>query len=396
VRVKQLEIKKNGHFSHHALSDKERKNLVILELIRKKGPISRTDISKITDINMVSISKYMKSFLDENLVVEKGFTASTGGRRPELVEFNPKGGYVIGVDVSSGEYRAVMMDLGLNVAGEIKRPRGNSGKKEDEDAVVSLVDELVLKSGIEAKNIKGIGVGASSNDLGGLKPALEKRFGMPVYAATEAATAAYGEKKLNPAADVEDMLYMHSDVGCGIVVMGDIYFGAGGNAGDMVSFNELIAREEEGSVFKGAQYLRPWCVDLGMIETAKREIERGIGTKMVGLAGGDIRGVTRQVVIEAARQSDEIALDIVKNVAVNLGIRIAYLVNIFDPEVVVVGGCMEKAGDLVLEPIRKEIKKFTVSRQSDRVRIIPSVLGDNAVSLGAAALVIREVFIKAQ
>lgn len=390
-----MEIKKNGHFSHHALTDKERKNIAILELIRKKGPISRTDISKITDINMVSISKYMKNFLDEKLVVEKGFTASTGGRRPELVEFNPKGAHVIGLDASSSDLRAVIMDLGHAVTAKVSRPKAKARPEEVEGIAVSLVEELIAKSGVPAGEIKAIGIGMTGNENGGLRAALEKKFGISAYAATEAAAAGYGEKKLNPKADVEDMLYMHSDIGCGIVVMGDIYFGAGGYAGDMVPFNERVAEEEQNIFFKGAQYLRPWCVDLGMIETAKREIERGIGTKMVGIAGGDVNNITRQVVIEAAAQKDDVALDIVKNVAVNLGIRIAYLVNIFDPEVVVVGGSIERAGDLVMDPIRKEIRKFTVARGSESVKVIPSALGEDAVSLGAATLAIREIFIRA-
>lgn len=390
-----MEIKKDGHFSHHSLSDKERKNLSILELIRKKGPISRTEISRVTDINMVSISKYMKAFLDKDFVVEKGFNVSTGGRRPELVEFNTKGGYAIGVDLSAGEYIAVMTDLGYNLTGKVSCPKGREKKPDAESKVAALVEELIRKSGVNQGSIKAIGMGTSGNGLLSIGAAVEKKLGIPTYMASEAAAAAYGEKKLNAAADVEDMLYMHSDIGCGIVVMGDIYFGAGGNAGDMLSFNERLAEEEENAFFKGAQYLRPWCVDLGMIEAAKREIERGIGTKMVALAGGNIGDVTRLVVIEAARQNDEIALDIVKNVAVNLGIRVAYLVNIFDPEVVVIGGGIEKAGDLIMDPIKKEIRKFTVARQSENVKVIPSALGEDAVSLGAAALAVRELFIKA-
>lgn len=389
-----MEIKKDGHFSHHSLNDKERKNLTILELIRKKGPISRTEISRITDINMVSISKYIKTFLDLGLVIEKGFTESTGGRRQELVELDPKGAFVIGIDISSSQYSAVVTDLDFKVVAR-KRRAGPSKKNDICGVVEALAEELISGSGIDKKAIKAIGLGISGNGDGhNVREAIEKKFGVSTYVATEAAAAAYGEKKLNPAADVEDMLYMHSDIGCGIIVMGDIYFGAGGNAGDMLSFNERIA-EEENAFFKSVQYLRPWCVDLGMIESAKKEIERGIGTKMVALSGGEIGGITRQVVIEAARQNDEIALDIVKNVAVNLGIRIAYLVNIFDPEVVVIGGCIEKAGDLIMEPIQKEVRKFTMARSSEQVRVIPSALGEDAVSMGAAALATREIFIKA-
>jgi len=76
-------------------------------------------------------------------------------------------------------------------------------------------------------------------------------------------------------------------------------------------------------------------------------------------------------------------------------VRIAYLVNLFNPEVVVVGGGVEKAGELILDPIRKAVKKLAFSEQAGIVKIITSALGEDAVSLGAASLAVREIFLKA-
>jgi predicted transcriptional regulator len=73
-----MDIKQEGLFHHCSLSDKERKNLAILELVRKKGPISRTEISHVTDINIVSISNYIKSYISKGIVAETGWDASTG------------------------------------------------------------------------------------------------------------------------------------------------------------------------------------------------------------------------------------------------------------------------------------------------------------------------------
>ena len=84
--VKKTEIKRSNLFKLKGLSEKEIKNLEVLELISKKGVISRTDISKITGINIVSISNYIKDYIDRKLVDEKGLDVSSGGRKPELVE----------------------------------------------------------------------------------------------------------------------------------------------------------------------------------------------------------------------------------------------------------------------------------------------------------------------
>ncbi|MFA6078703.1 MAG: ROK family protein [Candidatus Omnitrophota bacterium] len=390
-----METKRDGLFSYHTLNDKERKNLMILELIKKKGPISRTDISHITDINMVSTSNYIKNYIDKKFVHEKGFDVSTGGRRPELVEFNATGGYVIGVDVNTIELSAVVTNLAAQVIAKGKVPKPAGALKEVVDGAVALIEKIIKESNINKPDIRAIGLGIAGNNFLSFTGEIEKKTGIETYAGSDAACAAFGEKKLNPEADVEDMLYMYSDVGCGIVVRGDIYFGAGGSAGEMHAFNERISKEEDSVFFKESQYLRPWCIELGIIQAAKREIARGIGTKMVALASGHIENVTKQVVIEAARQNDEIALDIIKNAGINLGIRTAYLVNLFDPEVVVVGGSIEKAGDIILNPIKNAIKKFAFNKQASLVRIIPSMLGEEGVSLGAASLAIREIFLKA-
>jgi len=382
-------------FTHHTLNDKERKNLTILELIRKSGAISRTDISKTADINIVSISNYVKNYIDKKLILEKGFDVSSGGRRPELVELNRRENYFLGVDVNSVGLIAAMTDIAIASVGKVKTPKPKGTAKDLAGGIIESVNRLIDTSGVEKAKIRAIGIGASGNNLLQIADEVEKTFGVETFIGSDAACAALAEKRLNPQADVEDLLYMYSDVGCGIIVKGDIYFGAGGSAGEMVSFNERISKDEENAFFRDSQYLRPWCIDLGIIQSAKREIAKGVGTKIVALADGNIENVTKQVVIEAARQNDEIALDILKSAGLNLGIRTAYLVNLFDPGAVVIGGSIEKAGELILEPIRSAVKKFTFNRKSDLVKIIPSVLGEDAVSLGAAALAIREIFLRA-
>ena len=137
---------------------------------------------------------------------------------------------------------------------------------------------------------------------------------------------------------------------------------------------EHISKEEELIFFKGTQYLRPWGEDLGITQMAKREIEKGIGTKIVACAKGDPKNITTDIVVEAATQNDDVAADIIRNAGMNLGIRIAYLVNLFNPEVVVIGGGIERAGDIVLDPIRKTVKKLAFHEQANIVKIIPSAM----------------------
>src|SRR3989338_220447 len=82
-------------------TEKERRNLAILDIIRRSREISRAEISKITHLNIVTVSNYIDDYITKGLVLEKGLDVSTGGRRPELLELNSKFGYTIGVDLGS-------------------------------------------------------------------------------------------------------------------------------------------------------------------------------------------------------------------------------------------------------------------------------------------------------
>src|SRR3989338_6900440 len=113
--VKITETEKNNNFTFGNLSDKELRNLEIFELIRKRGATSRTEITKITGINIVSVSNYINDYMKNSLVLEKGLDVSSGGRKPELVELNKDGNYVIGVDLAKEETRISLADLGMNV-----------------------------------------------------------------------------------------------------------------------------------------------------------------------------------------------------------------------------------------------------------------------------------------
>jgi N-acetylglucosamine repressor len=387
-----MKSRREGLFSY-ALSDREQKNLMILELIRKKGPITRLDISKITDINLVSISNYIKKYTDRKLVTETVSSVSSGGRKPEIVELNTKGVYVIGLDVGEKEIKGVVTDLASGVAGKARAERPAGDREKAAAAAIGLVGELCDKAKVSIDEVMAIGMGSAA-DEGAIRGAVEKKFGKDTFMGNAPSCAAFGEKRLNPDADVENLLYMHSDMGCGIVVRGDIYFGAGGSAGETQLSNGGFESKEEGVFLRDSTYLRPWGADLGITRLAREEIEKGVGTKMVAFAKGSIDDVSLEVVVKAALDNDEIATEILQNAAKTLGIRIAYLVNLFNPEIVVIGGGIEKAGALVMDPIRETVKKFSFKEQAGAVKVIPSALGEDVVSMGAASLAVREMFLR--
>src|SRR6185295_12286261 len=102
------------------LTDRERKNIILLDVIRRNGPIAKTDISRITQFNIVTVSNYVEHYIDQKLVVERGLDISSGGRRPELVELNSNWGNIIGVEIGPMSLVAIISDMSAKVIHKLK------------------------------------------------------------------------------------------------------------------------------------------------------------------------------------------------------------------------------------------------------------------------------------
>jgi len=404
---------KDTAFRDSALSEREKKNINVIDVLRKRGPLSRTDIARYTGMNIVTTSHYVNNYIKNSIVHERGYNISTGGRKPMLVELNKKAFCVIGVDVAHAHIIGVITDLGAEVLAKVKRPRPAGMMDDVMTKVIDVVKELIEKSKVDMSKVKGIGVGlsgvidmssetvrdtdhtrgATSASYSAIRGRLGKEFNVPTYVGNDATVAAYGERWLGLDNDVENMIYIYSDVGCGIIIKGDIYCGASGSAGEVQLNLDNPDLDRFTCFMKGPCFLKPWGdVDSGISKEAKRRVREGFATKISELAKGNVDNITTQVVIKAAKSGDALALELIENAGINLGIRIAYFINLLNPEIVVIGGGIEEAGDYLLTKVKKVVKGFAFEEPSSLVKILPSRLGEDAVSLGAALLVMREVF----
>lgn len=394
------------------LTDKERKNLAILEVIRKNGPISRTDISKITELNIVTVSNYVSHYIKTGLVVEGELDESTGGRKPVLVELNPKAGYIVGVGLNMLNMVGVLVDLEINVITEIKRERLPENSEATVLQMVDLAAEMIEKSEVDKTKIVGVGVGIPGiidergrtirwpQSLGekdvsvclSIKDTFEKRLNVPTFVENDANAAVLGEKWLGLDRDVKHLVYMFSGVGVGIIVNGEIYRGATGAAGEL-GISSLKASREE--ILSMAKDLGRWEMDLGTTARAKELVAKGNASVLKDLAGGDPKKITFKELVKAVKEKDPLALKVVEEGGFALGKKIAFLVNLLNPEIVVIGGGIEDCGAPLLDAIKSAIKEWAVEEAASHVKIIPSAFGENAVALGVVGIVAREVFAQA-
>jgi len=398
------------------LSDHEKKNFSILELIRRNGPITRADISKITDLNIVTVSNYINAYISANMVVESGMESSSGGRKPTLVKLHDGHSYAMGVDLGhtglgGATMIGVVTDLSGRVLHRIEKKREKDSMDKIIDKSIDMISELMNKKGVKEK-VKGVGIGLGGvidENLGtvrdstkngirtsyiSLKGMIQEKFNMPSFLGNDATFAAFGEKMHALPMDVEDVIYMYSDVGSGIIIKGGIYCGATGSAGEI-----RINYPRNGDYMKLSKNMSlflPMGLDLGLISQAKRLINtEKVASRISEFSDKSLDTLTVDNIIEAAKSGDTLAIELLEDAAVNLGVRVAYLVNLFNPEIVIIGGGIEKSGSLFLEPLRRTVRKWAFEEPANVVKIIPAQLGKEAVALGGASVVIRNVFVKA-
>ncbi|MFC1804794.1 ROK family protein [Candidatus Omnitrophota bacterium] len=268
-------------------SEKEKRNINILEILRRKGPISRPEISKEMGVNVVTISNYIDDFIKHDLVYEKEFDVSEGGRRPLLLDINSGGGYIIGVGLNLMNMVGLLVDLKGNIVTKTQVARPRASVKEVSECVLEITREILRRSKEHASQIKGIGVGIAGlvNKKTGsihwpqkvdhyyayasvdvpLMGLLEKEFDLPVLIDNDATAAAFGERWLDLDPEVKNVLYMFSGVGCGIIINGEVYTGAHGYAGEASIYNY-----KDQDAFKCGLgndcFMKRWELDLGITE----------------------------------------------------------------------------------------------------------------------------------
>jgi N-acetylglucosamine repressor len=402
-------------FQKESFTEKEKRNVDIFEILRRHGPISRPEISKEMGINVVTISNYIDEFIKRNLVYEKELDISEGGRRPVLLDLNSRAGYVIGVGLNLMNMVGLLVDFKGNIITKTQITRPKQSVQEIAECLLEIIRELLRRSKEYAQDIKGIGIGVAglinkednsihwpqkmdhyyayaSVDLP-LKNLIEKEFDLPALIENDATSACFGEHWLNLGQEYKNILYMFSGVGCGIILNGEVFRGAQGYAGETSIYNfkeqDLFNCEAGKSCF-----LKRWEMDLGIIDDVKAQLtgNKELAAKFFKLTSSNIENVDLKSVFIAARSKDSIALSALDAAAKRLGIKIASLVNLLNPQVVVIGGGFEEAGEEFLNKVSATVKDWAFRESTDSLKIIYSQLRENAVALGAASLVMQKIF----
>ena len=352
-------------------------SLDIFNVLKKEKAISLSEISKRTRLSNDIVSGYI------NACVKNGLLKLSATGKGDVVEFAEDDKKVLGVGFNGMHCTLSVMTPGGGVTEteiiDIKPFSEFKGRIKELKEIVEAVKNTKFKD--TGFCFAGVAIPERLNEMNPksieiLGEGISRIFGCDVLVTFESTACGYGERDFSDHTKGKDILYMHSDVGIGVIIKGEMIFEANDNR-----------------TWEGKAYLRPWG-QFDIVETAKALVNKGLGTSMVDMVKGNVENIDLKVVFSASENKDELAEDLVKRSALALGVRAAYLVNMFRTGTIVLGGGTEQKEGGFLSSVEESAKRFLLKDMINEAEIIPGVLGKDAPSIGAASLCRRELFME--
>ena len=315
----------------------------------------------------------------------------------------------LGIDLGGTKILTAVVDAQGKM---FSRDHSITPAKEGHQAVIQSILESVgralAQAQIDAADLAAIGIGApglsnpetgilfTSPNLPGwhdvpLRGIIEKELGKKAFLINDANAAAIGELYFGAGRGARNFIYvtLSTGIGGGIIINGEIYTGSIGTAGEL---GHMTINDEGPPCSCGNRGCwETLASGTALARDARHRIGEGNKTSILDYANGDMQKVTAEIIHKAAQEGDKLAEELIARTGYYIGVGMANLINIFNPEVIVIGGGLSNIGDMLLEPAFKEAKKRAFKQAYQAVRFARAGLGRNSGVLGAAAFALQEM-----
>jgi glucokinase len=315
--------------------------------------------------------------------------------------------YIVGVDLGGTNIVAGAMpeDGSREIAIRTELTRADEGADAVVDRIArmihTVVAETIAETGAQRADFAGVGIGSPgpldrerglviiTPNLGWrdfpLRDRVAELVGLPATLDNDANCATFGEWWLGAAKGAKHVvgLTIGTGIGGGIIFDGKLYHGASDVAGEIghTTIDTTGRRCKCGN----SGCLEAYASGPAIAERAREALDGGEQSVLTAMVNGNLDLITARTVYDAAKEGDLVAREVVRDTARFLGIGIANLLNIFNPEVVVIAGGVTHAGDTLFEPLRYEVRRRAFRPATDACRIVPGALGASAGVVGAVA-----------
>jgi len=317
--------------------------------------------------------------------------------------------YVVGVDLGGTNVRAAVIDRAseqIVARGENISSRGMEGPELTAMQIATAARTALDRAGAEDGQVLGVGVAVPGHvkaKEGMVKWApnfkdqwkdvpiaalIERHLGLPVQIGNDANLAALGEFRFGAGREVRHlvMVTLGTGIGGGIIVDGRLLDGADGGAGEIGHMVINPGGRGGNSAFGSVEGETQRDA---IIERAARKIQEGYATSLGERVDFNRFALTPAIIAEEAKKGDAIALEVFEETGYYLGLCVTNLIDLLNPEMVVIGGGIAQAGDIILDPIRRTVTATAIRSLAKSCRIVPAELGDNAGIFGGAAIILQ-------
>ncbi len=379
---------------------------LVLDVIRSARSISRVELAAATGLTGATISEVVRELIGDDLVVEAGRGAPTGGKPRTMVQLNPLARYSVGVQLERNTCVIVVIDLaGRQVARTSFQGVATMPPERALPLVAAQVDALLATAAVDRDRVLGVGLvsyGPQDRRAGVLltpQPTdewldhpvarrLAEALGLPVLLENDAAAAAIGEHWMGTVdpRSTYGCIYMATGIGGGVVVAGEVYRGSSSNSVEIGHISIDVNGDECpcGNVGCLENYAGPSALVRQALATP------GLGRRLaLDPAATDVLAEFARIAA-AANTGDAGARGLVEQSARYLGHAAVTMACLFDLEAIVLAGpSFAVAGSIYQTMIQQEVDRRLFARRAHQVRIVPSVNGSDAAAIGGAVLVLR-------
>ncbi|MEO5582157.1 MAG: ROK family transcriptional regulator [Saprospiraceae bacterium] len=378
----------------------------VLQIIRNEKEITRSEILQKTRLSAPTVTRIVESLVQLNLIQTVGIGSSVGGRPPQIIRFNARENYVIGIDIGATFIRAALS----NLAGEfIFEIHVHTNFKEGFDEVMQQVGDLIEKLNDKALNkelrLWGIGIAVSGmiNKNSGIveyspifnwknvniQEALSKYTTLNIALGNVVNLIAIGEMLYGIGKQYKSFICLNVGygIGAGIISDGKLFTGADGIAGEIGHI--VLDRNSKRKGMEGvAGTLEALASGYGIADIAQKEAPIDVHSILNKM---DSHKIDAKSVFHASRKGDTLANEIVNSVAEYLSLGIDILIKLFNTECIVISGGVIRNNEILLEKIRNELKTYSMSAVSRSVSIVSSSFGENAALMGSFSLILEKI-----
>lgn len=364
------------------------------------GENTLADLGKEMGLSIPTVTKLVGELMDEGYVVDFGKVETSGGRRPNIYGLNQDSGYFVGVDINYATVSIGTINFnGIVVSSKTEIPYKVDNSSEKFEELCLIIEDFLDNGDIPRNKILNIGINISGrvNTRTGhsfsyfymeerpLTEIFTQRLGINTSIDNDSRAMTYAEFLAGSVQGEKDIVYINIGwgLGMGMIMGGELYYGKSGFSGE---FGHYPTFDNEKLCHCGKKgCLETEASGMYIYRTFIERLKSG-HTSILSKKFKEGEELSLNDIIQAALQDDILAIELIEEVGTTLGKSMAGLINIFNPELVVIGGAMAEAGDYLLLPLRSSIKKYSLNLVSSDSKLKLSKLGDKAGIIGASML----------